>query len=47
MITRQATTRRTKIPDGIPDYKYVITGEARVKANLSRKEKLGIQMILI
>ncbi len=42
MITRQATTRRTKIPDGIPDYKYVITGESREKANLSRKEKLGI-----
>ncbi len=26
---------------------YVITGKARVKANLSRKEKLGVQMILI
>ena len=36
-----------QIPDGIPDYKYVITGKAREKANLSRKEKLGIQMILI
>jgi hypothetical protein len=47
MITRQATIRRIIIPDGIPDYKYVITGKARVRANLSRKDKLEIQKILI
>jgi hypothetical protein len=46
MITRQATTRRTKIPDGIPDYQYVITGEAKAKANLPRREKIGILTIL-
>ncbi len=39
--------RRIIIPDGIPDYKYVITENARVRANLSRKEKLGVQMIPI
>jgi hypothetical protein len=45
MITRQATTRRAKIPDGIPDYNYVIAGEAKAKANLPRR-KIGILMIL-
>jgi hypothetical protein len=34
-----------QIPDGIPDYKYVITGEAKAKANLPRRET-GILMIL-
>ncbi len=36
-ITHQATTRRAKIPDGIPDYKYVM--ETKAKANLPRREK--------
>jgi hypothetical protein len=40
MITRQATTRRAKIPDGIPDYKYVM--EAKAKANLPRRKKIEI-----
>jgi hypothetical protein len=43
--TRQATTRRAKIPDGIPDYKYVIAGKAKAKANLPRRE-IGILMTL-
>jgi hypothetical protein len=44
MITRQATTRRVKIPDGVPDYKYVT--EAKTKANLPRRGKIGIPMTL-
>jgi hypothetical protein len=39
--------RRVKIPDGIPDYKPVITERAKERANLPRKVKLGVQMIPI
>ncbi len=37
------TTLHVTIPDGIPDYKYVINGKAN--PNLSRKAK-GILVIL-
>ncbi len=44
MTTRQATTRRITIPDGIQDCKYATKEREKAKANLSRKER-GILMI--
>jgi hypothetical protein len=40
MINHQATPRRAKIPHGILDNKYVM--EAKAKANLPRRKKIGI-----